>query len=207
MLPGMALLDIVQTGDPVLRQRARDVDAADVRSGKYEKLVADMVETMRKAPGVGLAAPQIGVGLRIIVVEDDEARMSKVSEAERAERRREPFPLMVVFNPTLELHDRSLISTTDDRDVFFEGCLSVDGFAALVPRARSVRVRGLDAEGKALDLEVSGWAARIFQHEVDHVDGKLYLDRMLTRSFGSSALVGKHYAGLSIAEVRALLGV
>lgn len=201
----MALLDIVQTGDPILRERARDVDPADVRSGKYEKLVADMIETMRKAPGVGLAAPQIGVGLRIIVVEDDEGRMSKVSEAERTERRRAPFPLLVVHNPTLELHDRSFVSTSDDRDVFFEGCLSVDGFAALVPRARSVRVRGLDAVGEPLDFEVSGWAARIFQHEVDHVDGKLYLDRMLTRSFGTSELVAKRYAGLSIAEVRALL--
>lgn len=201
----MALLDIVQAGDPVLRQRAREVDADDVRAGKYERLVQDMIETMREAPGVGLAAPQVGVGLRIIVVEDDAARIAKLDPKDLAERGRDPFPLTVVFNPVLEVEAASTVSP-DDRPTFFEGCLSLDGFAALVPRARVVRVGGLDAHGAPLDLTVSGWPARIFQHEVDHVDGTLYVDRMLTRSFASGAQVTRHWGGLPVREIRERLG-
>ena len=191
---------IVQTGAVVLRTRAVEVEPPQIATDDFQKLVRRMIDTMRKAPGVGLAAPQIGVGLRVIVLEDREALLTKLTPAERAEREREPFETRVIVNPVLEL-------LGDETATFFEGCLSVSGYAALVPRRREVHVTGFDEHGKPVDWRVRGWPARILQHEVDHLDGTLYVDRMLSRSLSTNENVKQLYAGKPIPEVRALLGV
>jgi peptide deformylase len=196
----MALLDIVRVGEPVLRLRAADVPMEDIQSGKHRALVRNMVETMRKAPGVGLAAPQVGVALRIIVVEDAERLMGRLSEAQRRERERVPFPLTVLFNPMIELIEE------DKTAIFFEGCLSVPGFSALTPRTLRAQVSGISESGEERTFEVSGWVARIFQHEIDHVNGGLYIDRMISRSFGTNEAIAAHYAALSMEDVRARFG-
>ena len=116
------------------------------------------------------------------------------------ERERAPFDTRVFVNPTLRL-------LGDERAMFFEGCLSVKGFVALVERSREVEVTGLDEHGAPQTMRATGWPARILQHEFDHLEGMLYIDRMLTRSFASSQLAHERYAGKSADEVRAMLGV
>jgi peptide deformylase len=195
-----ASVPIVQIGDPVLRARAREVRVEDLGTAALQELVTTMTAVMREAPGVGLAAPQIGVPLRVIVLEDPEAYQARISAADRAERERVPFSLRVLVNPVLRM-------VGDTRATFYEGCLSVNGYVALVERHREVEVSGLDATGAKVAWRVAGWPARILQHEVDHLDGTLYVDRMLTRSFAVAEQAARHFAGKSVAEIRELLGV
>jgi peptide deformylase len=173
-----SLPPIVQVGDPVLRVRAVDVPTGHLGTGPFQRFVALMAEVMRKAPGVGLAAPQIGVPWRLFVFEDTEERMARLTPAERGERERMPYPFTVVANPTLR-------EVGEERVTFAEGCLSVSGYAGLVSRARRVEVSGLDERGLPRRLELTGWPARIVQHETDHVNGTVYVDRMETRSFST----------------------
>jgi len=168
------LLKIVQAGHPVLRERARELAADELRSAEIQQLIGLMRDTMRDAPGVGLAAPQIGVGLRIAVIED---AVSANPDAPN-EREREAVPFHVIINPVLHL-------VPGDNITFTEGCLSVRGFVARVARARSVRVECLDEHGAPCVIEARGWYARILQHEIDHLDGALYIDRMDTRTFAN----------------------
>lgn len=158
-----------------------------------------MIAAMRRAPGVGLAAPQIGVGLRMIVLEDRAEYLAKVSPEELAERERVAFDVRTFINPTLR-------PIGDERRVFFEGCLSVNGYVALVERFAEVEVAGVDAQGQPVTWRARGWPARILQHEVDHVNGTLYVDRMLPRTFVTGESARALFAGRSMAEVRALLG-
>jgi peptide deformylase len=145
----MAVLRIRKLGDPVLREKARPVERFD---GSLRRLVDDMFETMYAAPGVGLAAPQVGVSLRLFVYDDGDGSMG------------------VVANPEM-----SELESEESRD---EGCLSIPG--PFYPTVRSLRatVRGLDVEGRPLELRGEGLVARIFQHETDHTDGVLYMDRL-----------------------------
>jgi len=191
-------LPIVKCGHPVLRTRAREVPAEELRTEEFRKLVRKMVDAMRAAPGVGLAAPQIGVDQRVIVLEDAERLMSKLSPAERAARGRVPVPLTCIVNPVLTLVRTEPVT-------FFEGCLSVPGFMALVERAVEVRVTGTNEKGEPIDWTVSGWPARILQHECDHLEGTLYVDRMLTRTFGANDEVLARWAAMDPADVRARL--
>lgn len=158
-------------------------------------LVRAMVEAMRRAPGVGLAAPQIGVDKQVIVLEDAERLMASLDAEQRALRGRAPFALRAIVNPRLEI-----VSHTEA--VFFEGCLSIPGFSALVPRATEVVVRGSDERGAPIEWRASGWPARILQHELDHLQGTLYVDRMLSRTFAANEEVGQHWAALPVAQVR-----
>jgi len=175
----MPLPPIVHAGDPVLRAVAAPVPPELFGTTRLRQLVASMTEVMRQAPGVGLAAPQIGVGLALVVLEDAEALMARLSPEERAARGRAAFPLTVIANPVLEVHGA-------ERATFFEGCLSVPGYMALVERALDVEVTGLDELGAPVTWRVSGWPARILQHEVDHLAGTLYVDRMITRTFSAN---------------------
>ncbi|MDP2269945.1 MAG: peptide deformylase [Archangium sp.] len=190
---------IVQTGDPVLRAVAQDVPVERIGTPEFDALITRMVDTMRAAPGVGLAAPQIGVPWRVLVLEDREELMTALTPEERAERERLPVPVRVFINPTLT-------PVGEDKVTFFEGCLSVAGFAGLVERHHEVEVSGLDEKGQPQTWRVKGWPARILQHEVDHLLGTLYIDRMLTRSFGTAAQVKARFAGKSIAQVKQELG-
>lgn len=154
----MPVLDIIRLGDPVLREPAAPVGPAELASAELQQLIDDLFETMHEAGGVGLAAPQVGIGKQLFVygVEGDGE---------------EVVPPRVVVNPLLTpeagepIHD-------------WEGCLSIPGLRGLVPRHPAVRVQGLDRHGESLDYVAAGFEARIVQHEHDHLNGVVFLDRM-----------------------------
>lgn len=196
--PPLARPPIVQAGAAVLRGAAFPVPPEEIESPEFQSLVDRMIATMRAAPGVGLAAPQVGVQKRVFVMEDREELMARLTPEQRALREREPLPLTVVVNPELEV-------VGEERALFFEGCLSVAGYMALVERAREVVVRGQDRRGEPLVFRGRGWPARIAQHEFDHLGGTLYVDRMLTRSFCANEHAAALLA-LPVAEARRLLG-
>jgi peptide deformylase len=184
---------IVQAGARVLRRPAIDVSPSLFGTATLRQLVTVMVDTMRVAPGVGLAAPQIGVPLRLFVAEDAEERLAHVADEALARRRRKPLPLMVLVNP-------KVTSVSEEVETFFEGCLSVQGYGALVRRAAAVAVTGVDLQGLAFSLRLEGWSARIMQHEMDHLDGTLYVDRMITRSLAGEADLSR-LSALPVSEV------
>jgi peptide deformylase len=169
------LLKIVQTGDPVLRETARPLTPADLATAEIQQLIELMRETMRDAPGVGLAAPQVGLPLQLAVIED---------VGESPEQERVPVPFHVIASPRLTLGDEIV--------EHYEGCLSVEGFQALVPRARGVTVEALDHRGQPITIRAQGWYARILQHEIDHLNGTLYIDRMKTRTFATARNVARY---------------
>jgi peptide deformylase len=189
-------LDIHQVGAPVLRQRARLLTVEEIRSATVQGLIEQMRDTMREAPGVGLAAPQIGQSLQLAVIEDREDYLQGIAPAILQERERAPVPFHVIINPRL-------ITTQEAPALFFEGCLSLDGYAALVPRAIAVRVDCLNERGEAVVIQARGWYARILQHEIDHLNGALYIDRMLSRSFMSIDNLTKHWADKSFDHLQA----
>ena len=156
----MAIREIVTPPNPTLRQRAQKVHRI---TPEMTQLIDDLVETMRVAPGVGLAAPQIDVGLRVIVVEYAEG-----SEDEDAPEK--PPKLYAVINP-------EITRTSKDRVLGNEACLSLPGYFGEVERYERVTVKGLNRHGQDFKLKANGWLARIFQHEIDHIEGILYIDR------------------------------
>jgi peptide deformylase len=168
-------LSIVQAGEPVLRRPARPLRPNEIRSHEIRELIEEMREAMHAAPGVGLAAPQIGRGIQLAVIEDREQYMKDWTPEQLAARERKPVPFQVIVNPKLTLVGNESIE-------FFEGCLSVQGLMALVPRSRRVRVECLDETGEKRIIEAAGWHARILQHEIDHLMGTLYVDRMVCRT-------------------------
>lgn len=171
------LPDVVQAGDPVLHKPAEEVKRENIGSSLIEKTINDMVDVMRAGPGVGLAAPQIGVPLQIIVLEDTKELMSYTSPEECEAQQRSPFDLLVIINPKIEKKEGRGTA------YFFEGCLSVEGYRALVERHSEVEVTGLGRDGRPLHLTAKGWKARILQHEYDHLQGTLYVDKMVKRTF------------------------
>ncbi len=193
-------LKIVQVGDPVLRQPARPLSADEIRSTSVRQLIELMRETMRDTPGVGLAAPQVGESLRLAVIEDRPEYVADVSAERLAERERSPVPFHVIVNPRLSL-------VGEESRLFFEGCLSLPGFVALTPRARSVRIECLDERAEPAVIEARGWYARILQHEIDHLDGRVYVDRMLPRSFMTEGNYRRHWHAQPIDDACAALGI
>jgi len=191
-------LEIVQAGHPVLRQQARPLTPAEIASKEIQTLIESMRKTMVEAPGVGLAAPQIGLSLQLAVIEDRAEYHKDVSAEQLRERERRPVPFHALFNPRIT----EMSGTVAE---FFEGCLSLPGFSALVPRARTVRVEYLNERGIKETREASGWYARILQHEIDHLHGALYIDRMEPRSLCTLDNYSKHWKELAIAEVKARL--
>jgi peptide deformylase len=176
--PEPELLEIVEAGHPVLRQRARPVTPAELRSREMAALIESMRETMRAAPGVGLAAPQIGEPIALAVIEDRADYQQRLDDEDLRARERVPVAFHVIANPRIEVIDPTPAS-------FIEGCLSVPGYAAVTARARAVRVEALDHRGEPIVIQAHGWYARILQHEIDHLEGTLYVDRMDTRTFVS----------------------
>jgi peptide deformylase len=197
---GGDLLTIVECGDPILRRRADPVDPKDLATREMQQLLAQMRATMDAAPGVGLAAPQVGVGIRLAVMEDGPQHWGHLPPEDRIARERCPLPFTVLVNPVLRPADDG------ERVSFFEGCLSVPALTGVVSRHRSVRVEALDADGQPIDRVFSGWAARIVQHEIDHLDGRLYLDRVETRSVSSTANHARFWAGRSPSDAAEILG-
>lgn len=156
----MAVRDIIQPDNPVLRKKAIKVNSFD---GKFQTLVDDMIETMMDAPGVGLAAPQIAVSQRVIVVRlpDD--------EDSRKEFGKQAGVLHVVANPKIIKASKAMVSGV-------EACLSIPGYYGEVDRHEEVVITGQDRHGKPLRIKAKDWLARVFQHEIDHLDGQLYTD-------------------------------
>lgn len=192
-------LPIVTCGSPVLRRPAETVDPADVPGPAMARLIAQMRVTMRAAPGVGLAAPQVGVPLRIAVLEDGPQHWGGLAEEELSRRGRVALPFTVMVNPALEPLDDEVVA-------FYEGCLSVPGLTAVVRRHHSVRVTALDEHGRPFSAVYSGWPARIVQHELDHLAGVLYLDRAEARSISTVDNFVTYWSGQSPAVAASALG-
>jgi peptide deformylase len=155
----MAVREIVTHPDPVLRKKARKITDF---GPELQSLIDDMVETMRVAPGVGLAAPQVGIPLQLIVIE--------YGEKDEQQETEEPPKLYTIVNP-------EIIRVSSDQEIGTEGCLSIPGYVGDVERPLGITIKGLSRRGKPLRLKADGWLARIFQHEVDHLNGVLFIDR------------------------------
>ena len=196
----MTRLKIVQAGDPVLRQKGRALTAEEIALPAIQDLIVLMRDTMRDAPGVGLAAPQIGLAIQLAVIEDQPSYVQGIPQEVLAQRERTAVPFLVLVNP-------KIVEYSSETVEFFEGCLSVAGFSALVRRSRSVRVEYLDENAQPKTIEASGWFARILQHEIDHLNGRLYIDSMEPRSFATIENLSRHWKDLPIAAVREALGL
>ena len=192
------LYDIVQTGDPILRRPARPVRAEEIPTPFVQELIVSMRQTMHAAPGVGLAGPQVGESLQVVVMEDagGVARHHERRPPRRAGR--DLLPFTVLINPVVE-------PAGDETEEFFEGCLSISGFMALVTRWRAVTVEALDERGEPIRLRLEGWPARIAQHEADHLAGTLYIDRCDTRTFTTLPNLGRWWKSRPTAEIRRAL--
>src|SRR5437764_8727684 len=170
----MSILKVARMGHPVLRERARPLDKSDIKSASVQKLIDDMIDTMHEYHGVGLAAPQVHEGLRIFV-----AAINPADE--------EPLPVdadpMVFVNPVI---------TPVGQDVFedWEGCLSIPDLRGRVPRVREITVTALDRTGRTIEFPSTDFPARVIQHETDHLDGVLFLDRM--RNFSTLAFLDEY---------------
>jgi peptide deformylase len=188
------ILKIRQVGERVLRQKARPLSKDEILERSTQELIESMRETMHDAPGVGLAAPQVGYSLQLVVIEDQPEFIQKLSAEQVAERERRPVAFHVLINPKLTLLGSELVE-------FFEGCLSLAGFTAIVPRARQARVDCLNERAEPMTIEAGGWYARILQHEIDHLGGALYIDRMNSRSFCTQENYARNWKDQSVAEI------
>ena len=189
------LLKLLQVGEPVLRNRARPLTHEEIASDSIRELIASMHESLRDAPGVGLAAPQVDVPIQHAIIEDLPEYSADLPEEELAARERQPLPFHVIINPRI-------VRTSETAIDFFEGCLSLAGFTALVPRFREVVVECLDPNFELQTIRASGWYARILQHEIDHLNGTLYIDRMHSRSFMSLENYKRHWKSEALDEIR-----
>jgi peptide deformylase len=190
---------LFEAGELVLRQPARVLTSEEIRDNRTQELIASMFDTMRAAPGVGLAAPQIEMGLQLAVIEDRQEYIEKLAPEQVAARRREPVAPHVIINPQITIEPETEVVE------FFEGCLSLPGFTAIVPRTLSVRVECLNERADPVTIHACGWYARILQHEIDHLRGTLYIDRMLTRSFMGRENFDRYWSTAPVAESKRLL--
>ncbi len=160
----MTTREIIGPDNPILRKKAKAV--GDPNAREIQRLVDDMIETMRVAPGVGLAAPQVAVSQRIAVIEYAEPLPEEAPASAEP-----PKPkLYVIVNPEIVLRSDEMVNGT-------EGCLSLPGYIGDVLRHEAVTVKALNRKGKPIKIKARGWLARIFQHEIDHLDGVLFIDR------------------------------
>ncbi|MGH9313638.1 MAG: peptide deformylase [Vicinamibacterales bacterium] len=158
----MAILKVARMGHPVLRARARALEPAELKGPTIQRLIHDMLETMKEYQGIGLAAPQVHESVRLFVAGSTDEEHG--------------FPLTVLANPEITIAGPEVVED-------WEGCLSIPDLRGRVPRARQIQVRALDRQGRTVELKVSGFTARVMQHETDHLDGVLFLDRI--KSFES----------------------
>ncbi len=159
----MALRQIVHLPEPILRRKAKPVTRFDK---DLQTLIDDMIETMREAPGVGLAAPQIDLPMQLAVVEYAEGEYEEENEDAPAK----PKKLYVLINP-------EITRVSDEKVIGVEGCLSIPGLIGEVERHEAIQVKALNRHGSPVKLKVDGWMARIFQHEIDHLNGVLFTDK------------------------------
>ena len=186
---------LLQIGEPVLRDKAGLLTREEILSDPIQNLISSMHSTLRAAPGVGLAAPQIGLPIQLAIIEDLPQYWSELSPSEIAMRERREVPFHVIINPTITFAGEPSVE-------FFEGCLSLSGFTAMVPRSREVAVQCLDERAEPKTIRASGWYARILQHEIDHLEGIIYVDRMHPRSFMSLDNYKRYWKGESLERIR-----
>lgn len=163
----MAIREIIRMGHPTLRRVARPLLSHELSGDAVRTLLADMVDTLHHAGGIGLAAPQVNASVRLAIIEipGGNSRYGEIPT----------MPLTVFVNPEIEVLDGNVAG-------YWEGCLSVPGLRGFVERPQHVKVRSLDLQGKPFELELKGFLATVFQHEFDHLDGKLYIDRLKASS-------------------------
>jgi peptide deformylase len=177
----MSILKVARMGHPVLRGKALAIQRAEIKSPAVQRLIDDLIETMVEYHGVGLAAPQVHVGLRVFVAVLDE-REGEGPESPESNHEHEADPLALI-NP-------EITPIGDDVVEGWEGCLSVPDIRGRVPRAREIKVRAFDRKGERIELRAHDFPARVIQHETDHLDGILFLDRM--RSLGSLTFLDEY---------------
>lgn len=170
------ILKIRQAGDAVLRQKSKKLSDKDIKSEHIQSLIDYMVETLRDYQGVGLAAPQVGENIQLVIIEDKAKYHKKIPAKLLKEQSRKPIDLHVLINPRV-------IEKSKDCANYFEGCLSIDGYRAIASRSKKLKVVALDRKGKPVAVNANGWFARILQHELDHLKGILYIDGMIPKSF------------------------
>ncbi len=161
----MAILKVARMGHPILRKVATKVSSSEISQPDFQRFLDDMVETMHEYSGVGLAAPQVHRSVRVCVIELPEA-------PKRYPGKKKPSGLHIFINPEITF-------LTKDTSTYWEGCLSVPGMRGLVSRPNKVLVKYLDRQGTPQEMEVDGFLATVLQHEFDHLDGKLYIDRLV----------------------------
>ena len=188
-------IKIATVGEAGLRTPPEALTRDEILSSRVRELIEHMRETLADAPGVGLAAPQVGKSLQLAIIEDKAEYQAALSKEELAERERKPVPFHVLINPKIKL-----VSTPDT--AFFEGCLSLPGFLGMVPRAGRVLVEALDHRGEPVRIEATGWYARILQHEIDHLNSTLYIDRMWSQSFCTQENYVRHWKSRSTSDLR-----
>lgn len=167
---------VCQVGDPVLRSKAAAVEPSAIGGAEVQQVIKTLVKVMRRLECVGLSAPQIGVPLQIIALEYPEKMLEDSLPASIKARGLVPVPLKIFINPQLRILDGEMVT-------FQEGCESISGFSASVPRYISVQVTGLNEKAESVSWQATGWPARILQHEMDHLGGVLYVDRMDSKTF------------------------
>jgi peptide deformylase len=170
----MSLLKVARMGHPVLRRRAREIERAELKHPSVQQLIDDMIDTMHEYHGVGLAAPQVHEGLRIFVAAINPMEEDPLSPDD---------PPMVFVNPVITLVGADMAED-------WEGCLSIPDVRGRVPRVRAIKVTALDRAGGKIDVSAESFPARVIQHETDHLDGVLFLDRM--RSFETLAYLEEY---------------
>jgi peptide deformylase len=195
-----AVLKVINNGHPLLRQKARPVTNAEIISHNMKRLITFMYDTMTDYDGAGLAAPQVNIDQQIILIEYKKEYLKGIRRKVILERDIQEIPFQILFNPILT-------PTDNNKTVFFEGCLSVPDSRALVQRHLNVDVTALDIKGQPITIHATGWYARILQHEIDHLNGKLYIDRMFTRSFTTTEHYERLWIHKPIKKIRRELGV
>jgi peptide deformylase len=163
----MSILKVARMGHPILRTRARPIDPGEIATPRVQQLIDDMLETMREYQGIGLAAPQVHVGLRLFVAGMPDRPADPEDEADDHMR----VPLMALINPEIKA-----IGNAVNED--WEGCLSIPDIRGKVPRASAIQVTAYDRNGRRTEMRAQGFTARVIQHETDHLDGVLFFDRM-----------------------------
>ncbi len=163
----MAIRRVLKMGHPLLRQPARSLEADEIGSSALAALLEDMVDTLHDYGGIGLAAPQVGESIRLAIIE--------IAGGPTRYGELEPLPLTVFINPVVEVFDEAT-------EGYWEGCLSVPGLRGFVERPQHIKLNFMSLEGKPCEMELTDFTATVLQHEFDHLDGKLFVDRMTDMS-------------------------
>ncbi len=173
----MAVREVLKMGHPTLRVKAELISQEELQSPDFKQLIQDMFETMEEEQGIGIAAPQVGISKQVAIVgiPNENPRYPELEEESKNSDEEDDFTILVVVNPKVTITD-------PETSGFWEGCLSVPGLKGYVERPKAIRVDYTDLEGKPQSIDADGFAATVFQHELDHLDGVLYVDKIADKT-------------------------